>query len=498
MPIGADSPATPQPFTGRLAGQPLDTAHTSARRDRLAVIDKHTGDTFAHAVLATAADVGFAIARAHDSRHAAAAITPARRAAVLRRLATAVRDHADDATTLLIREAGKCRAAAAVEVDRCIDTFDISAHVAERLNDVAAAPDRLGLIKPHVPGDSTIRIEHAPIGVCGFITPFNFPLNLAAHKIGPAIAAGCPFVLKPSDKAPLSALFLAELIAGTDYPADAWSILATTVDASRPLVDDERIAFFSFTGSDTVGWQLKQKSHARRVALELGGDAACLVAPPLSDAQLDHAAQRISAGGFGYAGQSCISTQRVLVHSTLRDDLIDRLVAHAERLAAGDPYDESTTISPLIDADAADRVERWINDAQRAGANIHTGGQRTGNTIAPTVISNAPPNTPVSRNEIFGPVVVVSTFDDLDDAIDRVNVSPFGLQAGVFTADDDLAERIAARLHVGGVNINDVPTLRYDAMPYGGVARSGVGREGPAFAAAEMIEHKAVVHRPLP
>ncbi|NEP78446.1 MAG: aldehyde dehydrogenase family protein, partial [Okeania sp. SIO3B3] len=382
---------------------------------------------------------------------------------------------------------------AAAEVTRAVETLRLSASVARRFphgfdqNVESTGAHRVGVIR-------------RPIGVCSFITPFNFPLNLAAHKIGPAIAVGCPFVLKPSEKAPLSALVLDELLREMPedlaYPAAGRAFLLAPVRAVGPMIEDERVAMLSFTGSDAVGWRLARRTTARRIALELGGDAACVIAPDVEDDRLDHAAARVCAGAFTYAGQSCISTQRVIAHRRVSERFIERLLKHTDALMPGDPDDPGTAIGPLIDDEAATRVHGWIARAERDGAKILRGGDRTGNTISPTVIAGAPSSTPVACNEIFGPVVVVSTYSDEDDPVALVNDSPFGLQAGVFTGDASLIERFIEGAEVGGVCVNEVPSFRVDAMPYGGVKRSGIGREGPEHAALEMTEQKTVVVAP--
>jgi acyl-CoA reductase-like NAD-dependent aldehyde dehydrogenase len=463
---------------------------TEQKQSSIDVLDKHTGEAFERVASTDRAGVERAVAAAHGARAACRTLGAERRAAILSALADGIEREAERFTRTLIREAGKVRTDAAGEVSRAVTTIRLSAAVAARFP--RGYEDRI-----EAAGQHTIRAVREPIGLCSFITPFNFPLNLAAHKVGPAIAVGCPFVLKPSDKAPLSTFLLHELLDAMPpelaYPSAGRAFLLAGVDDLEPMLTDDRIAMLSFTGSDKVGWDIAKRTTARRVALELGGDAACVIAANLNDDQLDHAASRVCAGAFTYAGQSCISTQRVIVHESIAQRFIERLETKTDALRAGDPYDESTNIGPLIDAAAADRVHHWIDKARIDGARIVRGGERTGNTITPAIITNAPPSTPVSRNEIFGPVVVISTWNDADDPVAIVNESPFGLQAGIFTRDRALIDRFVAGVEAGGVCVNEVPSFRIDAMPYGGVKRSGVGREGPAFAAMEMTELKTVV-----
>lgn len=466
-----------------------DAAGTSGTKS-LVVIDKHTGETIDRVPGATGAAVGHAVAAAHGVRDACGSLSADRRAGILTSLADGVEGDAERFTSALIREAGKVRRDAAMEVSRAVTTLRLSAAVALRFP--KGYEESVDTARAH-----RVRAVREPIGVCSFITPFNFPLNLVAHKIGPAIAVGCPFVLKPSDKAPLSAFMLDELLgdmpSDLSYPRDGRTFLLADVEHLDPMVADDRVAMLSFTGSDVVGWDLAKRTHARRVALELGGDAACVIAGDLSGAQLDHAARRVCAGAFAYAGQSCISTQRVIVHERARGVFVDRLVAHVGSLRRGDPYDEETDIGPLISAGAADRVHSWITQAADAGAAVLCGGGRHGNTVDPTVLADPPADALVSRNEIFGPVAIISSYADGDDPVERVNDSPFGLQAGLFTNDRDLIARFIGGVRAGGVCVNEVPSFRIDAMPYGGVKRSGVGREGPEHAALDMTELKTIV-----
>jgi acyl-CoA reductase-like NAD-dependent aldehyde dehydrogenase len=333
-----------------------------------------------------------------------------------------------------------------------------------------------------------------PIGPCSFITPFNFPLNLAAHKIGPAIAMGCPFVLKPAPQTPISAILLAEILAETDLPAGSFSVAPCDVADASALVEDERIKLLSFTGSAAVGWMLKSKAGKKKVVLELGGNAACIVD---RNADLDLAAQRITFGAFYQSGQSCISVQRLFVHEAIHDDMKRRLIAGASQLKAGDPRDESTFLGPLISERDVQRIDLWVQEAVQAGAKILCGGRRPPNQAGPfyeaTIVENVPRHVKLNCEEVFGPAMTIEPFKHFDDACAAANQSRYGLQAGVFTQTLSHALHAWNELEVGGVIINDVPSTRVDNMPYGGVKDSGLGREGVRYAMQEMSEIRLMV-----
>jgi acyl-CoA reductase-like NAD-dependent aldehyde dehydrogenase len=337
--------------------------------------------------------------------------------------------------------------------------------------------------------------KRVPIGPCSFISPFNFPLNLAAHKIAPAIAAGCPFVLKPASKTPIGALLIGETLAETDLPPGAFSILPCRRDGADLFTTDERLKLLSFTGSPGVGWSLKAKAGKKKVVLELGGNAACIVD---EDADLQDAVKRLIVGAFYQSGQSCIKAQRILVHERVYDELRDRLVAATKELKMGDPKQEDTFIGPMIDDGEARRLESWINDAIAAGARLLCGGRREGVMLQATLLENVPKDLPLCSDEAFGPVSILEPFTDFDEALDEVNNSRFGLQAGVFTCDLYKVQRAWDRLKVGGVIIGDVPSWRVDNMPYGGVKDSGFGREGVRWAIEDMTEVRLLVIRAPP
>ena len=331
-----------------------------------------------------------------------------------------------------------------------------------------------------------------PVGACGLITPWNFPLNLVAHKVAPAIAAGCPFVLKPASATPIGALVIGEVLAETDLPEGAFSILPCAVADAEPLVVDERLKLLSFTGSHDVGWKLKAAAGKKKVQLELGGNAACIVD---EDADVEDAVARLVIGAFYQSGQSCIGVQRVLVHERIYDELSARFVAATEALQAGDPKQEATFVGPMIsEADAA-RLLGWVEDAVGAGARLLCGGRREGALLRPTLLEGVPRELPLCAEEAFGPVAVLSPFSDFDEALREVNDSKYGLQAGVFTRDLYRAQRAWDTLEVGGVVIGDVPSWRVDHMPYGGVKDSGLGREGLRYSIEEMTELRLMVVR---
>ena len=404
---------------------------------------------------------------------------------VLLRLLDRCRERAEELARVLAIEVGKTITEARGEVARMLETLQLSAEEATRIGGEIMPVD----LSPRTAGYRCLWRRY-PIGPCSFITPFNFPLNLMAHKIGPAIAAGCTWVLKPAPDTPVSSLILAEILADCGLPRGAFSVIPCDVKDAGPLVEDDRIRLLSFTGSPQVGWQLRSRAGTKKVQLELGGNAACIVD---ADADLDRAAERITIGAFSHAGQSCISVQRIFIHEAVYEPLRDRLVERAERIRTGDPLDENTTLGPLIrEADAA-RVELWVREAVEAGARVLCGGRRDGVFYAPTYLENVDPQQRVSCQEIFGPVAVLSRFDDFDAALAWANDSRFGLQAGVFTRDIRKVLRAWDTLDVGGVIINDVPTMRTDAMPYGGVKASGLGREGVRFAIEEMTEPRVLL-----
>jgi acyl-CoA reductase-like NAD-dependent aldehyde dehydrogenase len=404
---------------------------------------------------------------------------------ILREISEGIRVRQEEFARLIASEAGKPIRTAREEVNRAVFTFAIAAEEATRIGGEwlpldwqASAAGRGAIVR---------RFALGPILA---ISPFNFPLNLVAHKVAPAIAAGCTILLKPAPKTPLTSLLLAEVIAKSGWPKGAFNVLNLSNPDAERLVTDDRLKMLSFTGSGPVGWALKAKSGKKKVALELGGNAAVIVH---SDWPAEDAADRCVAGGYAYAGQTCVSVQRIFVHRDVEERFLARLVDGVRKLKMGDPLDESTDVGPMITEDAARRAASWIDEAARAGAKIATGGKRTGSFLEPTVLTHTSPDMKVSCQEVFAPVVTVEPYDDFDDAIRRINDSPFGLQAGLFTRDARLLFRAFEELEVGGVIAGDMSSFRIDHMPYGGVKESGMGREGVRYAIEEMTEPRILV-----
>ncbi len=408
-----------------------------------------------------------------------------RRASILRAVSTMIEEQAETFARQMALEAGKPITQARVEVQRSIFTFAQAAEEATRIPGEVVNMDAA----PGGEGRHGI-VRRFPIGPIAAITPFNFPLNLVAHKLAPAIAAGCPVVLKPAPQTPLTALMLVQVLTEAGLPAGALSVLPLRTEDAAPLVSDERLKMLTFTGSPAVGWSLKARAGQKKVSLELGGNAGVIIH---RDADLELAAARIQKGGFSYAGQSCISVQRIFVHRAVYDAFIQELVPRVEALKVGDPLDDATDLSALINPAAAERVSEWLDEARAARATILTGGGVQGSIVEPTVIANAGPELRVNCQEIFAPVVTVQPYNEFDEALAGINNSEFGLQAGVFTNDLTLALWAYETLHVGGVIINDVPTWRVDHMPYGGIKQSGLGREGLKYAIEEMTEPRLLV-----
>ncbi len=453
----------------------------------LAVTDKASGEIVTRVARAGAAQVEAALEAAHQAAAALRAWPAWRRQQVLLQVVAALTERRDALARVLAVEAGKPLSAALGELDRSVDTVRIAAEEAVRLNGEWLPLD----ISPRGEAYQAL-VKRVPVGPAAFITPFNFPLNLVAHKVAPALAVGCPFVLKPASRTPVSALLLGEILAATDLPPGTFSVLPCDPATAAPLVEDPRIKALSFTGSPAVGWALKAKAGQKHVALELGGNAGCIVD---ADADLDDVVARLTAGAFGQAGQSCISVQRVLVHADLYAPLKARLVAAAEALTVGHPLTPGTDVGPLISEGEAQRVAAWVDAAVAAGATVLCGGARDGVWYPPTWLEGVPTDAQVSCGEVFGPVATLAPFTDFEDACRIVDDSDFGLQAGVFTRDLHKAFHAFDHLEVGGVIINDIPTMRVDSMPYGGVKASGLGREGVRYAIEHLTERRSLVLR---
>ncbi len=454
----------------------------------LEVLDKYTGKRAARVAFADGATMRKAVVAAHKAREAMAAFPPDARRDVLEHCVRRFTERKEELALALCIEAGKPIHDARGEVLRLIDTFRIAAGEATRLGGEVIELQ----VSERARGYRGMT-RRVPIGACAFITPFNFPLNLVAHKVAPAIAAGCPFVLKPAAKTPLGALIIGEVLAETDLPKGAFSILPCSNEDASVLVEDERIDLLSFTGG-LVGWELKARAGRKKVVLELGGNAACIVdADP--GKPLDQVVERLVFGAYYQSGQSCISVQRILVHQSLYPKLAKNLAAAVRKLQMGDPRDDKVFIGPVIDEAAAKRIEQWIADAVKGGAKQLAGGKRKGNMLPATLLEGVPRDADLYRKEAFGPVACLEPFDDFDAALKRVNDSDFGLQAGVFTASIAHAMRAWDALQVGGVIVGDVPSIRIDNMPYGGVKHSGLGREGVRYAIEDMTELRLLVIR---
>jgi acyl-CoA reductase-like NAD-dependent aldehyde dehydrogenase len=335
-------------------------------------------------------------------------------------------------------------------------------------------------------------VRRVPLGPVAGITPFNFPLNLVGHKVAPALAAGNPVIIRPASQTPLSAIALGRIAVEADWPADAFAVVPSTTRDASPLVEDERIKLLSFTGSPTVGWDLKRRVGRKRVTLELGGNAAVIVH---HDAEVAYAAERIAWGGFTYAGQSCISAQRIYVHDDVYEPFRTELLRRTQALKTGDPLKEDTDLGPVIDDAAADRIGEWIEEAKAAGAKVIAGGTRDRRVWQPTIIEAAPPTARVNCQEVFAPVLTLQRYADVNEAIAAANRGDYGLQAGIFTHDERVINAAVEGLDVGGLMVNEVPTFRVDHMPYGGVKQSGFGREGLRYAIEEMTELKLVAYK---
>jgi acyl-CoA reductase-like NAD-dependent aldehyde dehydrogenase len=404
---------------------------------------------------------------------------------VLRRVAQTISERKQEFFRTLAQEAGKPIKAARTEVERAIFTFNVAAEESTRIYG-----EYLPLDWQEFTAGRWGIVRRFPLGPLAGITPFNFPLNLVAHKVAPAIAAGCSMVLKPAPQTPLSALLLAEAVQQAGWPDGGLNVLPLSNEDASLFVTDERIKLISFTGSAAVGWQIKRNAGKKKVILELGGNAGVIVH---SDADLQYAADRCVAGGFAYAGQTCISVQRILVERSVYGKFVNLLLDGVKKLKTGDPLEESTDLGPLIRESDAARASDWVQEAVRGGARVLYGGHRKGSVLEPTVLTGTRAEMKVNCQEIFAPVVTVEAYDHFDDAVRQVNSSPYGLQAGIFTRDAKLLFNAYEEIEVGGLIAGDVPSFRIDHMPYGGIKDSGLGREGLRYAIEEMTEPKLLV-----
>lgn len=453
----------------------------------LAVTNKYSGEIATRVPLADEAMIDRAIQAAVAATEPMGDMPSHRREGVLLHCVRRFQERSEELAHALCIEAGKPIKDACGEVSRLIDTFKVAAGEATRMTGEVMSMD----ISARAEGYRGMW-KRVPIGPCSFISPFNFPLNLAAHKIAPALAVGCPFVLKPASLTPIGALIIGEVLAETDLPPGAFSVLPCQRGGAELFTTDERFKLLSFTGSPGVGWDLKKKAGKKKVVLELGGNAAVIVD---RDSDIPHTVSRVVFGAFYQSGQSCIGVQRIIVHEDVYDAFRDALVAATRELRSGDPLDESTFIGPVISEKEAQRLESWISSAKVAGATVLCGGARSGPILEATLLENVPQGQDIVCKEAFGPVAVLSKFSDFDTALAEINASDFGLQAGIFTRDIHKAMRAWDRLEVGGVVIGDVPSWRVDHMPYGGVKDSGLGREGIRFAMEDMTEIRLLVIR---
>jgi acyl-CoA reductase-like NAD-dependent aldehyde dehydrogenase len=444
----------------------------------------YSGETVARVARAGAEHARKALDAAE---HAMSSPLPAHeRAAILDRVAALLKERHDEVAQTISAEAGKPLKAARVEAERAVSTYTMAAIEARQLaGDVVpmdASPAGVGKIA------YTMRV---PIGIVGAITPFNFPLNLVAHKIAPALAAGCAVVLKPAGQTPLSALLLGELETEAGLPPGWLNVLVgPSAEIGDVIVEDERVKLITFTGSSGVGWKIRERSVKKRVNLELGNATPVVVE---ADADIEEAATKLAANAFSFAGQSCISVQRIYIQRSAYDDFVGRFIPKVQGLKVGDPAEEETDVGPVIDEDARERIVSWVEEAKSAGATVLTGGEVVDGLLQPTVVADVTPDMKVSCQEVFGPLCTVSPYDSSEEAFELANGTEYGLQAGIFTANVKTALAAAAALDFGGVTVNEAPTFRADQMPYGGVKESGNTKEGPHYAVREMTEERLVV-----
>lgn len=451
-------------------------------------IDSPQGGKAGVVFLAAEADIEDAITTAQAGFDVMKSLPSYKRADLLRTMAEKIKERREDFARLITLEAGKPIRDSRAEVDRAIMTFMIASEEAKRLPGETIPLDLNQLSEGRVG-----IIQRFPIGPVLGITPFNFPINLVAHKIAPALAAGNSIIIKPSLRTPLTALLLGEVAMQSGAPSGALNVVPCSTDLTRKMVEDDRLMAISFTGSTEVGWGLKAIAGKKRVILELGGNAAEIVD---ADADVDFAVSRSTVGAYYYAGQSCISVQRIFVHRSKYDDFVRKFVDAVELKKLGDPMDESTDIGPVINEDAAKRIEEWVNEAVKGGAKVLSGGERRGAFYEPTVLEGVDPEAKVSCLEVFGPVSTVEPFDDFGEAIAKVNASKYGLQAALFSNNMAHIFRAFRELEVGQVIVNDASSYRIDHMPYGGIKDSGFGREGVRYTIEELTDIKMLAMNP--
>lgn len=464
-----------------VAGKAVETS------EWLEVQDKYTHKVCARVALADAKILEKAIKAAVKAEAEMAALEPYQKQKILLHCVKRFNEIRDQLTEILIAEGGKPRKAAAAEVERLINTFQIAADAVSQVDSGRMIPLAVTAAASGYQG----FVKQVPIGAVSLISPFNFPLNLTAHKIAPAIAAGCPFVLKPASLTPVSALKIAEILAETDLPPNAFSVLPCPRELADVLVTDDRFKMLSFTGSDVVGWDMKARAGRKKVTLELGGNAAVMIEPDteITDSFID----RLIGGAFGHAGQVCISVQRILVHQDIYVDVKKKLVAKLKKLKAADPDLDTTVVGPMIKEAEAKRLKKWLDKAVKKGAKVLSGGKLDGVMFEPTLLEDVDHGLEVYKDEVFGPIAILEKYSDFAAGIECINSSRFGLQAGVYTQNLNKMLYAWNQLHVGGVIINDIPSFRVDNMPYGGVKDSGLGREGIQSAIRDMQEERMLV-----
>lgn len=445
----------------------------------------YTGETIATICTGTAADLRLAAVHAADAFQKTRSLPLYERIRTLRTIAALLDERRDELIRTLILEGGKTRKVAESEVFRAIETIRISMEEAARIEGTILSLDRTA-----GGAGRTGYLTRVPVGPVLAITPFNYPLNLACHKIGPAIAVGAPFLLKPSTATPLSSGILAEIVLSAGYPEEAVSMIPAPGAVADTIIGDDRFGYLSFTGSPAVGWDIKNRAGKKNVGLELGGNAAAVVC---ADADLAYAAERIVTGGFANAGQNCVSVQRVLIEQPVYEAMADLIVSGVKNLHTGDPQDPKTDVGPMISPEAAQSTQQAIRSALAHGARLLTGGERNGAFLAPTVLTDVAPDLEIACREIFAPVLLLTPFETAQEAFRMVNQSAYGLQAGIFTDSFKTVQEAFSTIEVGALMANDVPTFRVDEMPYGGVRESGMGREGPAYTIREMTVEKMLV-----
>jgi|LWDU01.1.fsa_nt_gi glyceraldehyde-3-phosphate dehydrogenase (NADP+) len=453
------------------------------------VVNPFTGEPFAEVNLADSIEIDKAINLAEETFKKTRVLPSYQRSLICSEVASGIQDRSDEFSKLIAQESGKPLIYARAEVARSVLTFEIASQEALRLDGEMLTLD----ITESAHGKAGLT-RRFPIGPIAGISPFNFPLNLVAHKVAPALACGNPIIIKPASSTPLTALLLGEIVQNTQAIEGSLSVLPCSNKNATPLVEDPRLKMITFTGSPNVGWDIKKRAGRKKVVLELGGNAGVIVEP---DAEIEFAAKKIAFGAFVYSGQVCISVQRVFVHASIFDNFLERLISETQKFIPGDPLDESVTMGPMIDLKNAERIESWVNEAVAEGGKILTGGKRENNYYPPTILTKVNPILPVACSEAFGPILIVNSYTNFNDAIKEVNNTDFGLQAGVFTNNMNKAFGAFNQLDVGGVIINDIPTFRVDNMPYGGVKDSGFGREGIKYSLREMTEIKLLVYNHL-